>query len=264
MDPLYIEQLLLHREALAARLGHTPSLVEVLSGAIAAYRPTARAVPLPHVLVLRRCRGEDHAFVDSLWGPLPVDASDGARMRQSGPPVDLDSPLAAQARATETAPAQAEEQTEAQTEQATGPARGPAAPGRGLRAHDLRLLLARQGGHCAAHGCRKLASVPHHLDPWGVTRCHDLGRIALICRDHHDLVHMGFIENPADMPERWRVRVTPAAGEPASPLRESIDGRFRDFLEAPARRDDQLARTLAPEDNGSSVGEGTVHEGSRS
>ena len=88
----------------------------------------------------------------------------------------------------------------------------------------------------------------HHVDPYVWTRRDEPGNIALICRAHHRLRHAGFIENPADPPDRWRLRLVPGKPGPEDERRETVDETYRDHLLAPLRRDAKRARDLAPED----------------
>lgn len=314
LDPLDVQQVLLHREVLTGIRGRAPTITEVLSQAIRSYRPSGQPVKLPYLLVLTRCRECTASSVDTVFGSAPVDEADEMHLAQSGRAVDLDHELAnvpepASASGSSRLERMVEEAIEScgvtaggsdgQTDSNTGttggatggttggeagrvagePERGAvagalapraaqvdsaerrgaqageaavmggqvSADSRELSARERRFLLARQGGRCAARGCPRPPSQVHHLDHFAHTRRHDLDRVWLVCRLHHGLVHGGFIENPADPPDRWRLRLTLGRSEPVDSVREELDKRYDEHVQSPARRDEELARNLAAE-----------------
>jgi hypothetical protein len=261
VDPMAIEKLRIDREALAAK-GVKQSLAWVLEQAILAYRPSSRAARLPYLSVLWRCPGCRNGFVASESGPLPADDADEPKLRQSGATVDLEREIAergllAPERPANDFPSQACPPDESAAEAKPGrtrnastdtgpPRKGSARPP--VSARDKRLLMALQQGRCAVRGCRRPALELHHLDGYDPAVGHDLRKMHMICRMHHEMVHAGWFENPEDPPWEWRTRRTPAAGPAGPGRRRAVERKYRDHKHAAARPDDELAASLASED----------------
>ena len=62
---------------------------------------------------------------------------------------------------------------------------------------------------CAFPGCTKPAEHLHHVERFGITRRHDPEKIIPLCKEHHELVHGGLIENEEKLPSEWTVRREP-------------------------------------------------------
>lgn len=270
VDPLVLDKLRVDRAVLAERNGATPPLIDVLEQAIRAHRPAGRSVRLPYLNGITTCRECACRVAWTTFGPLPVDELDAHHLRQSGATVDIDQDRPDSGRADEgapeanAAPRQVEsaesgehvtttaKQTGAVRENSPGSARGDASPvsqGTGSRrppARTLRLVLARQGGRCAVRNCLEVLGQCHHLTPHVWIPRHDANQMFWLCRRHHDLAHAGGIANPGETPDRWRPKRGTEA--PVDERRESVDRAVRRFRTGPLRRDESLARLLAPED----------------
>lgn len=262
VDPLAVEKLEIDREALGVTHGRRESLAWVLEQAIRAYRPSARAVRLPHQMSVNCCPGCRRAFVDGRFGPLPVDGGDAASLRQSGAAVDLDHelamrgitrpdelewPLVPRGDAARCAQDRAEPG-------AIGGVKAVVAHGDTTRnrppvpAKDVRFLMALQRGRCAFPRCLVPPSETHHRDFYGRARGHELSKMHLVCRDHHRLLHTAGVENPSDPPALWRIRTVPASPQEGG-RREAAERTYRAHLHSHERRDHELARVLAAEDD---------------
>lgn len=60
-------------------------------------------------------------------------------------------------------------------------------------------------GTCAFPGCNKPYQALHHPDRYSAAKNHK--RIVPLCRAHHNLAHLGLIENERFAPEKWRIRL---------------------------------------------------------
>ena len=255
IDALAVEKLFTDREALGVTQGQRRSLAWVLEQAIRAYRPSARAVRLPHLLVVTRCPDCRRAFVEGRDGALPVDDADAAHLRQSGATVDLDHQCALRGIAPledQAWPSLCRDDESACVGEAATPGRSrrePPHPDRPpVPARDVRFLMARQHGRCAFPRCIRRPSDVHHRELYDPVRGHDLSKMHLVCREHHRLWHTGRVENPSDAPARWRVRTDPAGVPAAGGRLEATERRYREHLHAAERRDSELAREFAAEE----------------
>lgn len=68
-----------------------------------------------------------------------------------------------------------------------------------------RILIYKYGNHCAFPKCYKAIAEFHHLKRYSIHKSHDPDEIVPLCKDHHDLVHSGLIENEEDPIEKWKI-----------------------------------------------------------
>ncbi len=82
-----------------------------------------------------------------------------------------------------------------------------------------RILKKKYGNKCAFPNCNKPFENFHHTKRYALHQTHE--NIVLLCQDHHDLVHAGFIGNEYDPPEKWRLR--------EEPMLSAIDKKVQKF-----------------------------------
>ncbi len=61
-------------------------------------------------------------------------------------------------------------------------------------------------GTCIYPGCYRKAEELHHTDRFALSKEHNPDKIMPLCRAHHDLAHMGLIDNEELAPELWKIR----------------------------------------------------------
>lgn len=63
-------------------------------------------------------------------------------------------------------------------------------------------------GHCGFPGCKKSFDVYHHVRRFALNKAHDLASIVPLCKEHHDVVHGGWVGNEQDplvRPFDWKL-----------------------------------------------------------
>lgn len=63
-------------------------------------------------------------------------------------------------------------------------------------------------GHCGFPGCKKSSDVYHHVKRFALNKAHNLASIVPLCKEHHDVVHGGWIGNEQDplvRPFDWKL-----------------------------------------------------------
>ncbi len=65
-------------------------------------------------------------------------------------------------------------------------------------------LMGRSGGLCEQAGCAARVVDFHHVDPFSVTRRHDIDRMLAVCGDHHDANHSDTLAPDRDDPRILR------------------------------------------------------------
>ncbi|NIA02083.1 MAG: hypothetical protein GWP15_01740 [Nitrospirae bacterium] len=61
-------------------------------------------------------------------------------------------------------------------------------------------------GTCCVPGCTHKSVVLHHSDRFALKKEHNPDKIHPLCKEHHQLVHLGLIENEGKDPKYWCVR----------------------------------------------------------
>lgn len=64
-----------------------------------------------------------------------------------------------------------------------------------------QLLKEESGEMCEYPGCKNPAVFPHHLDRYKLIPNHDPEKIALLCKEHERLAHLGLIKNESQKPK---------------------------------------------------------------
>ncbi|NIA01933.1 MAG: hypothetical protein GWP15_00970 [Nitrospirae bacterium] len=60
-------------------------------------------------------------------------------------------------------------------------------------------------GTCIYPGCHRKAEELHHTDRFALSKEHNPDKIMPLCKAHHNLAHMGLIENEELSPEYWKI-----------------------------------------------------------
>lgn len=63
-------------------------------------------------------------------------------------------------------------------------------------------------GHCGFPGCKKSSDVYHHVRRFALNKAHNLASIVPLCKEHHDVVHGGWVGNEQDplvRPFDWKL-----------------------------------------------------------
>ncbi|NIA01788.1 MAG: hypothetical protein GWP15_00210 [Nitrospirae bacterium] len=86
-------------------------------------------------------------------------------------------------------------------------------------------IFAATNGTCCFPRCTRKSEVLHHTDRFALSKKHDPEKIMPLCKAHHDLAHMGLIQNE-DMPSKhWRVSKEPEKFN----IKNVIDERVQEF-----------------------------------
>ena len=72
-----------------------------------------------------------------------------------------------------------------------------------------KYVLGKTGGKCAFPGCNRQYSHLHHAKRFSECHEHDPDHLIPLCEGHHDLAHLGYIENELLAPENWQLRDNP-------------------------------------------------------
>lgn len=71
-----------------------------------------------------------------------------------------------------------------------------------------RELEQKYHGHCGFPGCKKSFDVYHHVRRFALNKAHSLASIVPLCKEHHDVVHGGWVGNEQDSlvrPFDWKL-----------------------------------------------------------
>lgn len=69
-----------------------------------------------------------------------------------------------------------------------------------------RYVQATTNGVCCFPGCMRKSEIFHHTDRISLSKEHDPDKIKLLCKAHHDIAHMGLIENEEKSVDQWKIR----------------------------------------------------------
>lgn len=64
----------------------------------------------------------------------------------------------------------------------------------------------RSHGICEYPECTKLASEIHHTVPFSLSNEHNPDHLRNLCKAHHDIAHLGLIENENQQPQKWSIK----------------------------------------------------------
>lgn len=67
-------------------------------------------------------------------------------------------------------------------------------------------VLARSCGMCEFDACSKQFSSFHHAERFSLKKLHDPDKIFALCREHHNLMHYGLVENEESGPSAWKIK----------------------------------------------------------
>lgn len=91
----------------------------------------------------------------------------------------------------------------------------------------------KKTGHmCAYPSCTREGEVLHHTQRFKSERVHDPDRLVLLCKDHHQIAHLGLIENEEGPVETWRLRTE----ADKTIFKYVIDQRVNEYRRAAVRR----------------------------
>lgn len=65
----------------------------------------------------------------------------------------------------------------------------------------------RSKGKCEHPNCNKPGKHIHHIDPFALTKKHDPDRLVYLCEEHHQIIHLGYIDDDCIVPETKRLPV---------------------------------------------------------
>jgi hypothetical protein len=68
-----------------------------------------------------------------------------------------------------------------------------------------KYVLHKTNNTCAFPGCTKPAENLHHTERFSIMGRHNPEKIIPLCKEHHELVHDGLIENEEDPVEKWKI-----------------------------------------------------------
>lgn len=77
-----------------------------------------------------------------------------------------------------------------------------------------RHVLAKTGGKCAHPGCNREVEIFHHTKRFALNHVHDPDSIVGLCKAHHQLAHLGLIENETKPSVEWRLLKEPDKQDP--------------------------------------------------
>jgi hypothetical protein len=58
-----------------------------------------------------------------------------------------------------------------------------------------KYIKKRSGGNCEHPNCGKAGEHIHHIEPFALTKTHDPDRMLHLCKGHHRIIHMGYIDD---------------------------------------------------------------------
>ena len=68
-------------------------------------------------------------------------------------------------------------------------------------------IRSKTADRCAC--CNRKAEVLHHANRFAKHHKHDPDHLIPLCKGHHQLAHLGYVENEHDPPEKWQFRRQP-------------------------------------------------------
>lgn len=85
----------------------------------------------------------------------------------------------------------------------------------------------RTGKECSFYGCDKAIYQLHHADRFALIKTHDPDRLASLCREHNELVHLGLVEEDGP-PEAWKIRENADTNSPKFRIDQKVQSfRYR-------------------------------------
>lgn len=68
-----------------------------------------------------------------------------------------------------------------------------------------KMALQKTTDHCGYPGCAKPVELFHHRERFSENKSHN--SIIPLCKEHHEFMHNGLIENETGAPENWKLRI---------------------------------------------------------
>lgn len=89
-----------------------------------------------------------------------------------------------------------------------------------------KYVISKTNGRCGFPKCARPYAVLHHTWRYEFHGVHDPDAIVPLCKAHHDLAHLGLIENEESAPEIWEIRSNAEADDPKY-YTDKIVARFK-------------------------------------
>lgn len=85
-----------------------------------------------------------------------------------------------------------------------------------------KYVLAKTNSTCAFPGCTKPCRTIHHAERFALSQKHDPDTLVPLCQEHHDLAHLGLIENEEKPPQFWKIRSYPDKNNPKYQIDQAV------------------------------------------